>query len=137
LTKGEYSIGSSTPALLLDDSGIMFDCLLGWLLKWSCSNQNAMLVPLSKPLFSLLSNCHKQCSGLKSSKVRCVLEAPRMDPQSWPAEPEDYKRKTHRTCVHRSEQQVGLESHKTAIKLHRSAQQNKAQECCTMLLKSR
>jgi hypothetical protein len=52
-----------------------------------------------------------------------------MDPQSWPAEPQDYKQKTHRTCVHRSEQQVGLESHKTAIKLHRSAQQNKTKEC--------
>ncbi len=35
----------------------------------------------------------------------------------------------HRTGVHRSEQQVGLESRKTAIKLHRSAQQNKTQEC--------
>jgi hypothetical protein len=52
-----------------------------------------------------------------------------MDPQSWPAEPQDYKQKTHITCVHRSEQQVGLESHKTAIKLHRSALQNKTQEC--------
>jgi hypothetical protein len=35
----------------------------------------------------------------------------------------------HRTGVHRSEQQVGLESRKTAIKLHRSAQQNKTKEC--------
>jgi hypothetical protein len=35
----------------------------------------------------------------------------------------------HRTCVQRREQQVGLESRKTAIKLHRSAQQNKTQEC--------
>jgi hypothetical protein len=34
-----------------------------------------------------------------------------------------------RTGVHRSEQQVGLESRKTAIKLHRSAQQNKTKEC--------
>jgi hypothetical protein len=41
----------STTALVLDDIGIMFDRLLGWLLKWSCSNQNAMLVPLSAPLF--------------------------------------------------------------------------------------
>jgi hypothetical protein len=60
---------------------------------------------------------------------RSVLEAPRMDPQSWPAEPQYYKQKTHITCVHRSEQQVRLESHKTAIKLHRSAQENKTQEC--------
>jgi hypothetical protein len=52
-----------------------------------------------------------------------------MDPQSWPAEPQDYKQKTHRACVHRSEQQVGLESHKTAIKLHRSAQENNTKEC--------
>jgi hypothetical protein len=35
----------------------------------------------------------------------------------------------HRTGVHKSEQQVGLESCKTAIKLHRSAQQNKTKEC--------
>jgi hypothetical protein len=28
-----------------------------------------------------------------------------------------------------SEQQAGLESHKTAIRLHRSAQQNKTKEC--------
>jgi hypothetical protein len=35
----------------------------------------------------------------------------------------------YRTGVHRSEQQVGLESRKTAIKLHRSAQQNKTKEC--------
>jgi hypothetical protein len=35
----------------------------------------------------------------------------------------------HIACFHRSEQQVGLESRKTAIKLHRSAQQNKTQEC--------
>jgi hypothetical protein len=35
----------------------------------------------------------------------------------------------HRTGVHRSEQQVGLESRKTAIKLHRSAQQNKTKKC--------
>jgi hypothetical protein len=34
-----------------------------------------------------------------------------------------------RTGVHRSEQQVGLESRETAIKLHRSAQQNKTKEC--------
>jgi hypothetical protein len=52
-----------------------------------------------------------------------------MDPQSWPAEPQDYKQKTHRACVHRSEQQVSLESRNTAIKLHRSAQQNKTKEC--------
>jgi hypothetical protein len=38
LTKREHSIGNSTTALLLDDIGIMFDRLLGWLLKWSCSN---------------------------------------------------------------------------------------------------
>ena len=31
-----------------------------------------------------------------------------MDPRSRPAEPQDYKQKMHRTCVHRSEQQVGL-----------------------------
>jgi hypothetical protein len=31
--------------------GIMFDRDLGWLLKWSCSKQNTMLVPLSTPLF--------------------------------------------------------------------------------------
>jgi hypothetical protein len=35
----------------------------------------------------------------------------------------------HRTGAHMSEQQVGLESRKTAIKLHRSAQQNKTKEC--------
>ncbi len=51
LTKREHSIGNSTTALLLDDMGIMFDCLLGWLLKWSCSNEKAMLVSLSVPLF--------------------------------------------------------------------------------------
>jgi hypothetical protein len=71
---------------------------------------------------------------------RSVLDAPRMDPQSWPAEPQDYKQKTRRTCVHRSEQQDGLESHKTAIKLHRSAQQNKTQECdgghCVLVCRS-
>jgi hypothetical protein len=37
--------------------------------------------------------------------------------------------RVNRTCVHRSEQQAGLESRKPAIKLHRSAQQNKTQEC--------
>jgi hypothetical protein len=37
--------------------------------------------------------------------------------------------RVHRTYLHRSEQQVGLESHKTAIKLYRTAQQNKTQEC--------
>jgi hypothetical protein len=68
-------------------------------------------------------------SSMFSQEGRSVLEAPRMDPQSWPAELQDKKQKTHRTCVHRSEQQAGLESHKTAIKLHRSAQQNKTQEC--------
>jgi hypothetical protein len=35
----------------------------------------------------------------------------------------------NRTGFHRSEQQAGLESRKTAIKLHRSAQQNKTKEC--------
>jgi hypothetical protein len=52
-----------------------------------------------------------------------------MGPQSWPAEPQDYKHKSHITCVQRSEQQVALESRKTTIKLHRSAQQNKKKEC--------
>jgi hypothetical protein len=52
-----------------------------------------------------------------------------MDPRSWPAELQAYKQASvHMTCLHRSEQQVGLESRKTAIKLHRSAQQNKTQE---------
>jgi hypothetical protein len=36
----------------------------------------------------------------------------------------------NRTGIHRSEQQVGLESRKTAIKLHiRRAQQNKTKKC--------
>jgi hypothetical protein len=33
LTKREHPIGNLTAALLLDDMGIMFDRLLGWLLK--------------------------------------------------------------------------------------------------------
>jgi hypothetical protein len=51
-------------------------------------------------------------------------------PQEWILEVGLQSLKTiHRTGVHRSEQQVGLESRKTAIKLHRSAQQNKTKEC--------
>jgi hypothetical protein len=38
---------------LLDDIGIVFDRLLGWLLKWSSSQQNAMLL-LSLALFFCL-----------------------------------------------------------------------------------
>jgi hypothetical protein len=50
-------------------------------------------------------------------------------PQEWILEVGLQSLKTiHRIGVHRSEQQVGLESHKTAIKLHRSAQQNKTKE---------
>jgi hypothetical protein len=51
-----------------------------------------------------------------------------MDPRNRPAEPQDYKQECTEHAVH-SQQQVGLESRKTAIKLHRSAQQNKTQEC--------
>jgi hypothetical protein len=50
----------------------MFGRLLGWLLKWSCSNQNAILAPSSAPLLLLLSIRHKQCSGYSSSTVRCA-----------------------------------------------------------------
>jgi hypothetical protein len=51
-------------------------------------------------------------------------------PQEWILEVDLQSLKTiHQTGVHRSEQQVGLESRKTAIKLHRSAQQNKTKEC--------
>jgi hypothetical protein len=39
----------------------------------------------------------------------------------------------HKTSIHRSDQQVGLESRKTAIKLHRSAQQNKTKGCNMLL----
>jgi len=44
-------MGYSTTALRLEDIGTMFDRLLGWLLKWSCSSKKASLVPLSAPLF--------------------------------------------------------------------------------------
>jgi hypothetical protein len=51
-------------------------------------------------------------------------------PQEWILEVGLQSLKTiHITGVHRSEQQVGLESGKTAIKLHRSTQQNKTKEC--------
>jgi hypothetical protein len=55
--------------------------------------------------------------GPKNGSLKSAYRAPRLETR------------VHRTCLHRSEQQVGLESHKTAIKLHRSAQQNKTQEC--------
>jgi hypothetical protein len=51
-------------------------------------------------------------------------------PQEWILQVGLQSLKTiHRTSIHRSEQQVGLESRKTAIKLHTSAQQNKTKEC--------
>jgi hypothetical protein len=52
-----------------------------------------------------------------------------MDPRSPPAKLQDYKQRVYIACIHRGEQQVGLESRKTAIKLRRGAQQNKTQEC--------
>jgi hypothetical protein len=36
-----------------------------------------------------------------------------MDPQSWPAEPQDYKQECTEHAFTVGEQQVGLESHKT------------------------
>jgi hypothetical protein len=40
LTKIAHSIRNSTMALLLDDiGGIIFDGIVGWLLKWICSVQ--------------------------------------------------------------------------------------------------
>jgi hypothetical protein len=59
-----------------------------------------------------------------------------MDPQRMDHQSRDRSRKdalsctgVHRTSIYRSEQQVGLQRGKTAIKLHRSAQPNKTQEC--------
>jgi hypothetical protein len=76
-TKREHSIGNLTTALLLDDIGMVFYCLLGWLLKWSCSNQNAMLVPLLVPLLLLLSICHNniQAENLVRCAARRTVEA--------------------------------------------------------------
>jgi hypothetical protein len=37
--------------LLVDDSVIIFDCIVGWLLKWTQSVQKATLVPLDVLIF--------------------------------------------------------------------------------------
>jgi hypothetical protein len=55
-------------------------------------------------------------------------------PQEWILQVGLQSLKTiNRTGIHKSEQQVGLESCKTAIKLHRSAQPNKTKECNMLL----
>jgi hypothetical protein len=53
LTRRAYSKGNPTLALLLDDMGIIIDCIVGWLFKWTYSVQKAMLVPLSLPLVAV------------------------------------------------------------------------------------
>jgi hypothetical protein len=58
------------------------------------------------------------------------MDPQRMDPRSHHRSRKDDLscKRVHRTSVHRSEQQAGLGSGKTAIKLHRSGQQNKTQK---------